>query len=257
MKTKLNSNLFRIVSVAMYGTQLDPDSMFDSYMIESDKDDGYIHFGIDYFWDNFQSQKYKDHIKELAHSFINGKHKVGDIEIEIEAGEIYSPKFYNFSNDEIDLTITFDTEAILNEVNKDTQTFNQFLKDRYSSYDGFNSFTSNNYTDWLEDFENKDDTAYGAVLTYIFKDMIEENQEEFIQYVCSDNYIDYRDFVDFEEHDSEVKVLHQYVLDNYRTIDIDSIDCESFEFKSLEEADIKKILKEAVLKIDNMSYSLF
>ena len=58
MKRTLNSNLFRIVSVAMYGTQLDPDSMFDSYMIESDKDDGYIHFGIDYFWDNFQSQKY-------------------------------------------------------------------------------------------------------------------------------------------------------------------------------------------------------
>jgi len=257
MKTKLNSNLFRIVSVAMYGTLLDPDSMFDSYMIESDKDDGYIHFGIDYFWDNFQSQKYKDHIKGLAHSFINGKHKVGNIEIEIEAGEIYSPKYYNFSNDEIDLTITFDTEAILNEVNKDTQTFNQFLKDKYSSYDGFNSFTSNNYTDWLEDFENKDDTAYGAVLTYIFKDMIEENHNAFIEYVTSENYIDYRDFVDFEEHDNEVKVLHQYVLDNYRTIDIDSIDYESFEFKSLEEADIKKILKEAVLKIDNLSYSLF
>ena len=87
--------------------------------------------------------------------------------------------------------------------------------------------------------------------------MITENYDAFIQYVCSDNYIDYRDFVDFEEHDNEVKVLHQYVFDNYRTIDIDSIDCESFEFKSLEEADIKKILKEAVLKIDNMSYSLF
>ena len=63
--------------------------------------------------------------------------------------------------------------------------------------------------------------------------------------------------MDFEEHDNEVKVLHQYVLDNYKTIDIDSIDYESFEFKSLEEEDIKKILKEAVLKIDNMSYSLF
>ena len=87
--------------------------------------------------------------------------------------------------------------------------------------------------------------------------MIEESHNAFIEYVTSENYIDYRDFVDFEEHDNEVKVLHQYVLDNYRTIDIDSIDYESFEFKSLEEADIKKILKEAVLKIDNLSYSLF
>ena len=75
MNAKLNTNLFPIISVAMYGTYLDPDSMFDSYMIESDKDEGYIHFGIDYFWDNFQHDKYKEAIKQRAHSFINGKIK--------------------------------------------------------------------------------------------------------------------------------------------------------------------------------------
>ena len=52
MNAKLNSNLFPIISVAMYGTYLDPDSMFDSYMIESDKEDGYIHFDLEYFFNN-------------------------------------------------------------------------------------------------------------------------------------------------------------------------------------------------------------
>jgi hypothetical protein len=69
--------------------------------------------------------------------------------------------------------------------------------------------------------------------------------------------MDYREFVDYEEHDAEVVVLQKYVKENYNTIDVDTIDTEMFEFKSLEEADIKKILKEYVLEIDNKTLSLF
>ena len=256
MTIKLNTNLFPIISVAMYGTYLDPDSMFDSYMIESDKDDGYIHFGVDYFWDNFQSDKYRLAIQERAHSFINGKHSENNVWVLIKAGEIYSPKYYNFSNDEIDLEVTFSKSKVLNEVNKDITKFNDFLKERYSSRDGFNSFTSNNYIEWLEDYNEDKDTSIGAVLTYLFQETIEENHEAFIQHVC-DDYIDYRDFVDYEKHDAEVVVLQKYVRENYNTIDVDTIDTEMFGFETLEEADIKKILKEYVLEIDNKTLSMF
>ena len=256
MTIKLNTNLFSIISVAMYGTYLDPDSMFDSYMIESDKEEGYIHFGVDYFWDNFQSDKYKQAIKERAHSFINGKHTENNVWVLIKAGEIYSPKYYNFSNDEIDLDVTFSKSKVLNEVNKNITKFNDFLKERYSSRDGFNSFTSNNYIEWLEDYNNDMDTAIGAVLTYLFQETIEENRENFIQHVC-DDYMDYREFVDFEEHDEEVVVLRKYVYENYNTIDVDSIDEETFNFKVFGLEDIKKLLKEFVLQIDNKTLSLF
>lgn len=256
MTIKLNTNLFPIISVAMYGTYLDPDSMFDSYMIESDKEDGYIHFGVDYFWDNFQSDKYKQAIKDRAHSFINGKHSENNVWVLIKAGEIYSPKYYNFSNDEIDLDVTFSKSKVLNEVNKNITKFNDFLKERYSSRDGFNSFTSNNYIEWLEDYNNDVDTSIGAVLTYLFQETIEENHEGFIQHVC-DDYMDYREFVDFEEHDKEVVVLRNYVYENYNTIDVDSIDEETFNFKVFEFEDIKKLLKEFVLQIDNKTLSLF
>jgi hypothetical protein len=257
MNAKLNTNLFPIISVAMYGTYLDPDSMFDSYMIESDKEEGYIHFGLDYFWDNFQSDKYKLAIQERAHSFINGKIKEGDVWIYIKAGEIYSPKYYNFSNDEMDLDVTFSKKDVLNSVNNDIQKFDEFLKERYSSRDGFNSFTSNNYNDWLEDFNDEKDTAIGAVLTYLFQETIEENREAFIQHVC-DDYMDYREFVDYEKHDKDVIVLRKYVEDNYNTIDIDSIDTEMFELEMLEdENEIKKLLREFVLQIDNKTLSMF
>lgn len=257
MTIKLNSNLFPIISVAMYGTYLEPDSMFDSYMIESDKEEGYIHFDLDYFWENFQYDKYRLAIQERAHSFINGKHSENNVWVLIKAGEIYSPKFYNFSNDEIDLDVTFSKSKVLNEVNKNITKFNEFLKVRYSSRDGFNSFTANNYIEWLEDYNNDVDTSIGAVLTYLFQETIEENRENFIQYVCCDTDLDYREFVDFDEHDKEVVVLQNYVRDNYNTIDVDTIDYESFNFEVLDENEIKKILKEFVLQIDNKTLSLF
>ena len=256
MTIKLNSNLFPIISVAMYGTYLDPDSMFDSYMIESDKEEGYIHFDLDYFWDNFQYDKYRLAIQERAHSFINGKHSENNVWVLVKAGEIYSPKYYNFSNDEIDLDVTFSKSKVLNEVNKNITKFNEFLKERYSSRDGFNSFTANNYIEWLEDYNDEKDTAIGAVLTYLFQETIEENRENFIQHVC-DDYMDYREFVDFEEHDKEVVVLRKYVYENYNTIDIDSVDEETFNFKVFGLENIKKLLKEFVLQIDNKTLSLF
>ena len=256
MTIKLNSNLFPIISVAMYGTYLDPDSMFDSYMIESDKEEGYIHFDLDYFWSNFQYDKYRLAIQDRAHSFINGKHSENNVWVLIKAGEIYSPKYYNFSNDEIDLDVTFSKSKVLNEVNKNITKFNEFLKERYSSRDGFNSFTANNYIEWLEDYNEDKDTAVGAVLTYLFQETIEENREGFIQHVC-DDYMDYREFVDFEEHDEEVVVLRNYVYENYNTIDVDSIDEETFNFKVFGLEDIKKLLKEFVLQIDNKTLSLF
>lgn len=257
MTIKLNSNLFPIISVAMYGTYLEPDSMFDSYMIESDKEEGYIHFDLDYFWENFQYDKYRLAIQERAHSFINGKHSENNVWVLIKAGEIYSPKFYNFSNDEIDLDVTFSKSKVLNEVNKNITKFNEFLKVRYSSRDGFNSFTANNYIEWLEDYNNDVDTSIGAVLTYLFQETIEENRENFIQYVCCDTDLDYREFVDYEKHDEEVVVLRKYVYENYNTIDIDSVDEETFNFKVFELEDIKKLLKEFVLQIDNKTLSLF
>ena len=257
MTIKLNSNLFPIISVAMYGTYLEPDSMFDSYMIESDKEEGYIHFDLDYFWENFQYDKYRLAIQERAHSFINGKHSENNVWVLIKAGEIYSPKFYNFSNDEIDLDVTFSKSKVLNEVNKNITKFNEFLKERYSSRDGFNSFTANNYIEWLEDYNDEKDTAIGAVLTYLFQETIEENRENFIQYVCCDTDLDYREFVDYEKHDEEVVVLRKYVYENYNTIDIDSVDEETFNFKVFELEDIKKLLKEFVLQIDNKTLSLF
>ena len=50
---------------------------------------------------------------------------------------------YNFANDNMDLDVTFSKKDVMEAVNKDVPKFDEFLKERYSSRDGFNSFTSN------------------------------------------------------------------------------------------------------------------
>lgn len=107
MKVLLNSNLFPIISVGMYGTFLAPDSMFDGYMIDQDYKDGYINYNSEYFWDKFDNRAYEKHIEKLAQNHIDGKHECNGIEIIIKAGEIYSPREYNFATDNIDLTVLF------------------------------------------------------------------------------------------------------------------------------------------------------
>ena len=66
MKVTLNSNLFPIIRVGMYDSHISSDSIFDDYTINDDKENGYIHYDSDYFWENFQNDKYKKRINELA-----------------------------------------------------------------------------------------------------------------------------------------------------------------------------------------------
>ena len=113
------------------------------------------------------------------------------------------------------------------------KVFNQFLKDNYSSYSGFISFTANNYNEWLEDFKSNEDLAIGAVLSFIFADVIKEDRENdylpsFTDYVIENTF--YSEFVDTIEIDVESDKLKMWVQNNYiNSIDADSLSVEFIE----------------------------
>lgn len=182
MKANLNTNLFPIINVGMYYSCISPENVFDSYNINDDFENDFSEYNADQFWDNFDFDKYKTKIQELAADFL--MYEIDDEngnEIKIEAGELYSPKYYNFDTDNIELIVEFDKVKILNNVFKDVKTFDTFLKDNYSSYDGFCSFTANNLEDWYIDYKDEKETAVGALLTYLFKDS--DYKESFNLYV--------------------------------------------------------------------------
>jgi len=257
MKVTLNSNLFPIIRVGMYDSHISSDSIFDDYTINDDKENGYIHYDSDYFWENFQNDKYKKRINELASEFLDGKiDNDNGIEITIKCKEIYSPKEYNFATDEIVMDVTYSKMKILQVVKKDTETFNQFLKDNYTSYDGFMSFTSNNYDDWLVDFEENEIRSVGAVLSYLFQERITENRYEFETFVVEGvGY--YSEYIDSTDYENEVVILKNYVKDNYLDISIDNIDFDQFGFEILDSVSCVSIFKEVFNEIESNTMSMF
>lgn len=193
MKTTINTNLFPIIQIGMYDTILSPEYMFDDYQIKEDIENGDFDLTIDEFWERFDYKKYKDAIQHQAHNLLSEIHEAEGITIKIEVGELYSPRFYNFETDQVELTVDYDKDSILLFARNNKEDFNTFLKENYSSYDGFASSTANSYSEWLEDFTNDNVQSIGAVLTFIFRDELEDYQEKFIQNCMEDLF--YSEFI--------------------------------------------------------------
>ena len=207
MKKKINTNLFPIIHFGMYGSILSPDNMFDDYQINEEFKNGDIPYNADYFNDNFEYPKYVKEIQHQASLFLDGKREANGISIGITAGEIYSPKYYNFETDQIDLEVEYNTEEVLKYARENMVEFDTFLKENYSSYDGFSSSTANNYSEWVEDFAEENDQSIGAVLTFIFKDELEEYQQDFIQQ-CYENlfFSEFCDESNLEEEENKTEI---------------------------------------------------
>lgn len=255
MKTLLNSNLLPIINVAMYNSLLSPENLFDDYFIDDDKKEGYIHFGSEWFWDNFDNTLFVKHIQNLASEFLDGIIESNGIEVDIKCGKIYSPKYYNFANDEIDLNVKFNKRKVLKFAKNNKETFNDFLHKNYSSYDGFSSSTANNFNEWLIDFKDNNSQSIGAVLTFLLQGYILETKDDF--YNTFESYVNensfYTEFVNYTEYNKEVQTLENIVKENYLTIDIETF---KFESETLDFQAVRKIVKETINEIENKTLKL-
>lgn len=79
-----------------------------------------------------------------------------DDDFELEYVGTYHPRFYNFETDSVLFSFEYSDELkswMLDYANENDKAFKQHLKDKYTSRDGFISFTANNWDDWKEGFE--------------------------------------------------------------------------------------------------------
>lgn len=81
--------------------------------------------------------------------------------------KIYSPSQYNYSNDEVYVSLTYDLEELLNYLSSEKDKFDAYAKDNFTSYDGFISFIPNNYDEYIKEIKNDphrlDSMIYGGV----------------------------------------------------------------------------------------------
>ena len=89
--------------------------------------------------------------------------------------KLTSPKYYNFRNDSIDVEVEVDILKLIDLCEEQHEEFEEYLKDHYTSYDGFSSHYSNDANDWsglLDDrtdglIMNNTDHCIGALLDFL------------------------------------------------------------------------------------------
>ncbi len=119
--------------------------------------------------------------------------------------EYYSPRFYNYQTDSLDLTVEV-TNPELYIIATESPEFRarvQALCDANKSYPGYMALTADEAT---ESINNMDACTMQAILTPIFKDITEEDASEFLYENLQSNYAcDYCHLIheDMEDYGSD------------------------------------------------------
>ena len=122
----------------------------------------------------FDYKTFKDDIsKQCVGVFEDAFNRDMHVKLSVSFESLFSPKFYNFENDSINVAISLsrnDFNAIISAIKENKTEISEQLKEKYSSRDGFSSFHSTDLDEWIEDltleFENEEDCSHkwGAIL---------------------------------------------------------------------------------------------
>lgn len=154
--------------------------------------------GTDYDYDNF-NWDYADYRNRVAKVFVNRLEKeLNDLlptkkpQFKIDFQSLYSPREYNFTNDTINVKVELDLQLLIGLIKNRKEEAAKYFKEKYTSYDGFISFHSNDIEDWLNEEYILENPAHrvGGLLDCLCS--IEIDQDDII-YWCDDEtgYINY------------------------------------------------------------------
>jgi len=104
---------------------------------------------------------WKEKLKEYAEAYVKAYSKELGVPVVFKA--LDSPREYNFRTDRIFADME---ESDLKELRKevDEEEMREFVKDHFTSREGFSSFYSGDYEDWLKQEEPWDHNQWGAML---------------------------------------------------------------------------------------------
>lgn len=85
----------------------------------------------------------------------------------IEYKGLYSPRYYNFETDKLNLIIDCDVEALKKYCFEDNKAeFDVYLHDNFTSYDGFISFVPNNVKEFMSEYEDDTDRMLNVMIEF-------------------------------------------------------------------------------------------
>lgn len=202
---KLSTNLIGLDGLlCTYWGQGKSEYTLHEECIKEDFKEGYTDINEDYYFSHFDNKKYMEDwnkaiqagLEELILDTIRWSVE-GDFTYTAEGYS--SPKFYNYTHDVNYFTLEGEWYRILDYC-RNNEDFPKFLKDHYTSCDGFTSFTANNLTEWEADVAAEEETAYGAALRFL---LLKEEQGD-LAYKVSEWFSDmfYSAYVNYEALES-------------------------------------------------------
>jgi hypothetical protein len=189
--------------------------------LDSDFEEGY---GVpsDYYFGNFNDSKYMEDWNKCVLSYVEDVvlESLRDIgqNVVFTARGYWSPREYNFSHDVSNFDIEAEDFNKLVKYCENHKNFPKYLKENFSSYDGFTSFTANNLSEWKEDIESDSTTAYGAAISFIINEVYQGNIKNESYSVFDDMYIS--EYIKYTEYDKFV----EEVKSGY--VDLEDVACE-------------------------------
>jgi hypothetical protein len=176
--------------------------------IEQDFYNGDTDVHPDYYFMNFDNDKYMEDWNDSVQDFVEGYlcdifKDVLSIDIKYSNEGYESPREYNFSHDVSYFDISADSFDKLVEYCLNHKDFADFLRRNYTSYDGFLSHTSNNTDDFENDIKEDDMTAWGAAVRFLIFENGMEDELEYCYEIFTDmfytEYVDYKELDDWKE----------------------------------------------------------
>lgn len=146
------------------------------YHINEYMDDGNT-YEID--WDPYTQTVCKGACDEL-YTCINHD---DNIILDMDYVGMASPKYYNYSTDKLNIDMKLNLNNLKKYVKDNKEDFNLYLKDNFTSYDGFTSFISNNYNEFVKDYKedfcgvDKDRCINVMVEYYLLRCIYDSNWE--------------------------------------------------------------------------------
>ena len=123
-------------------------------------DDAHQHDNIDY--SAMKEVLNKIYVQEFEELF----NDTFDIKISLKYKLVESPREYNFSTDRLFCEISeVDIKTIFDIATSSQGNFSNYLKENFTSYDGFMSYYSNDFNDWLsKDLVDYDHNELGSLI---------------------------------------------------------------------------------------------
>lgn len=158
MKFETSTSIIPMLNVGMYDSCLSPDSVFN-YEFEKDENEGR---DFDKEWESFDYGAYKAAVGKIAAKqtasiaaeHLNGKNGIKSV---ASNGKIISPKYYNFETDQLSIDVEME-EDFMDVLQSNFKKWEEkdgevkkWVKDHYTSYDGFWSAIPNSLSEIASD----------------------------------------------------------------------------------------------------------